>query len=585
MKDIIKKIKKNLFISNFIFRITSSWIIVFLINWFTNKNYNDINYADNINFFLSIIYFIFTFIIISFISIKNNKKNIDYYICIVSFVLFSTISIKESNGFFYIITLFLFFLLLFNYNLNKANLSKNEISNKKTTFVIIIELISMFIFIATISVLRYKNFYSPNFDLGIPAQNFYYLKKLLIPLSTCERDTLISHFAIHISPIYYLLVPIYNIFTKTETLQVLSGLIIASSLIPIYLITKRKKMPNYVKIIICSIFLIYSPAICSTYYDFHENLFLTPLLLWLFYFYELKNNLLFLIFLILTCLVKEDAGIYIVLFGIYMIFDNNKSKGIKTIIAGIIAFSISTFLLNTYGTGIMSDRYDNLIPNNQGLFGIIKTIFINPAYFLNQLTLSNENNYFQKIKYIIQLFLPLGFLPFKTKKWKNYCLLLPLLLTIMTTYNYSYDITFHYSCGIIAFLFYLFILNVEELKKYNYLLVCLFGSFILFVNCCLNEYLSNLNEYYNSYKEKNEVENALKSIPINASVNASTYLLPHLANRDTIYEVYYHKNKKDIDYLVLDARYDDYQPIYKEYIMNGYSEYLRIENKIIILKK
>ena len=64
--------------------------------------------------------------------------------------------------------------------------------------------------IAILGVLRYKTFASPNFDFGIWCNMFYNMKETGLAMVTCERDTLLSHFAVHVSPVYYLLTYEYN---------------------------------------------------------------------------------------------------------------------------------------------------------------------------------------------------------------------------------------------------------------------------------------------------------------------------------------------------------------------------------------
>ena len=443
----------------------------------------------------------------------------------------------------------------------------------------------MFSIISIITVLRYKTFTSPNFDLGISSQNFYYLKKIGIPYSTCERNKLISHFTVHISPIYYLILPIYFLFSTPLTLQIISSLIISSAIIPIYLLTKNYNFKPSMSLLICLIYSLYTPAICSIIYDFHENIFLTPLLLWIFYFYEKNKKIPFIITSILILMIKEDSAIYLIIFGIYTLFDNKKQYGISLIIFSFLYFIIAIHLLNNYGEGIMMDRYDNLTYNNSGILGIIKTFLINPGYFLKQLILSKDND-INKIKYLVQLLLPLGFIPLYSKKGKNYILLIPILLTIMTTYIYSYDINFHYSCGIIAFLFYLFIINIKDLKIKGYLSLCFIGGILTFKVYTFPHLYDNINNYLTNKYEFEQIEKVLKEIPQNASVNASTFLLPHLANRDIVYEIYYHNNEPDINYVVYDMRYDDNIESIDEYLKKGYSKIDNKEtNKILILKK
>ena len=62
---------------------------------------------------------------------------------------------------------------------------------------------------------------------------------------------------------------------------------------------------------------------------------------------------------------------------------------------------------------------------------------------------------------------------------------------------------------------------------------------------------------------------ACESIPEDAGVICSTRLLAKLADRDTIYEIYYHEydEKDGASYVVIDARYEDEEfiPEYESY--------------------
>ena len=80
------------------------------------------------------------------------------------------------------------------------------------------------------------------------------------------------------------------------------------------------------------------------------------------------------------------------------------------------------------------------------------------------------------------------------------------------------------------------------------------------------------------------METFLKNVPKDTSVNASGLIVAHLANRDTLYEILYHDNETDVDYVVLDGRItDEYNDVYDAYISNGYYEYKKSDN-ITILK-
>ena len=76
-----------------------------------------------------------------------------------------------------------------------------------------------------------------------------------------------------------------------------------------------------------------------------------------------------------------------------------------------------------------------------------------------------------------------------------------------------------------------------------------------------------------------------ETIPADASVAASTYLLPHIADRSEIYEVHYHKNKPDIEYVILDTRYSSYKQFYEAYVELGYTIVAQLDSRIMILKQ
>ena len=99
--------------------------------------------------------------------------------------------------------------------------------------------ILFFLFVSTWTIGRICSFSTPTFDLGIFSQMFYNLKTSGLPMTTVERDLLLSHFAVHVSPIYYLLLPFYRLAPTPATLQVLQAAVITSSVLPLWKIGKH----------------------------------------------------------------------------------------------------------------------------------------------------------------------------------------------------------------------------------------------------------------------------------------------------------------------------------------------------------
>ena len=450
--------------------------------------------------------------------------------------------------------------------------------------------------IALIGVYRHLTYSTPNFDFGLFCNMFYNMKESGLPIVSCERDQILSHFAVHFSPIYYLLLPVYYVFPYAVTLQILQAVVLYSGIIPLVLIARRKGISDRSTIILSLIYASFPALGAGTFYDLHENCFLVPLLLWVFYFYESKKYIPMAAFGVLTLLVKEDAFIYLVFFAIYILFaDKNWKISLPVAAVSLIYFVIVSSIMKEYGDGIMSYRYDNLIYDPEdGLLGAIKTIIVNPGYVLTQI-FATSGGTTGKIWYLLQLFLPLGFIPFATKKITRFLLLCPILLNILTMYQYQPDITFQYSFGIIAFLFYLTVLNVSDLQGFSkkYLLqVAVAASVLMFILVCVPKIATYTSRYEDFKRNYDRYDYALTEVlPEDVSVAASSYFISHIYERDEIYEVKYHKDdagnyKTDIEYVVLDMRYkDESNAAAQFYLANGYEEFYLDEGFVWILKK
>ena len=81
------------------------------------------------------------------------------------------------------------------------------------------------------------------------------------------------------------------------------------------------------------------------------------------------------------------------------------------------------------------------------------------------------------------------------------------------------------------------------------------------------------------------MEEILDTIPQDASVSCSWTLLPHIADRDEIYEVFYHGNADDVDYIVLDIRGSVDRKQIRNFIQKGYHVEKEYEKLILILTK
>ena len=467
--------------------------------------------------------------------------------------------------------------------------------------------VSFFAFVSIWTVCRVLSFSTPTYDFGIFSQMFHSMKTTGIPLTTLERDGLLSHFKVHMSPIYYLLLPVYWCFPRPETLQVLQAAVLASAAIPLWLLCKRNHLNGMLRCILCALLLLYPAYSGGTSYDIHENAFLTPLILWLFYALDSRLNVTSVIFTLLVLMVKEDAAVYCAVIALYVIVRSLLSRQKRDqLVLGCILLTISlvwffavTRYLSRTGDGVMTYRYDNFIyDGSSSLFTVIKAVFLSPMKAVYECVDT------EKLKFIFYTLFPLLGIPLLTRKYERYLLLIPyILVNLMSDYQYQHDIFFQYTYGSTAFLFYLTVINVADLKfspvKYGALSAAVAVSCCCFIGTVIPKavpyprYCRDNSQYYE------QVRNVLDTIPDNASVCATTFYTTYLSQRDVLYDVRYAsvEHLLDCEYIVLTTSSESCYKAYAEngenglhnlialLEANGYCIYEEMEGSIVIYHK
>ena len=452
--------------------------------------------------------------------------------------------------------------------------------------------IGFFLYVSIWTVARVQTFSTPSYDFGLFSQMFHYMKTTGQPLTTLERDGLLSHFAVHVSPIYYLMLPFYWLFPKPETLQVLQAAVLSSSVIPLWLIGKNKGLSGAQRTLLCALLLLLPAFAGGTSYDIHENCFLTPLILWLFYGIEKKNIPVTAVAAVLTLMVKEDAPVYVAVIGLYLLVKaavHFQKKNVRELILGgcLLVLSLAWFFAATgylakSGDGVMTYRYSNfMFDGKDSLFTVIKAVLMNPMKALFECVDK------EKLQFIGFTLLPLLGLPLITRRYERYILLIPyMLVNLMSDYQYQHDIFFQYTFGSNAFLIFLTAVNLADLKieKVRFaalalaVLVC-GGCFVRTVIPKATPYLENKKTYETYYESIREV---LDTIPDDASVAAPTFYTTYLSQRDILYDIRYctKAHLLETEYVVLKvSSTGDYKKYNTAGETNGY------ENLVALLEK
>ena len=445
---------------------------------------------------------------------------------------------------------------------------------------------------------RFYTFAAPTYDFGIFSQMFHSMRTTGGQVTTLERETAMSHFKVHVSPIYYLMLPVYCIVPHPGTLQVLQGAVLASAVIPLWKLGRLHGLPPFQRLLLCLLLLVYPAYGGGTGYDLHENCFLTPLLLWMLYWADRKRPGLTVCFGVLVLAVKEDAAVYSAVAALWLAVRGWLHKDRRELLTGlgILGISVLWFLgatgyLATFGDGVMTYRYDNFIyDGSASLLTVIRCVLLCPMKLLWECVDP------EKLGYIGMTALPLLGIPFFAGRYERLLLLIPwILVNLMPDYEYQHDIFFQYGFGSTACLIYLTAVNLADIRDgYRRFVLLLFaaavgcGLFFGRVVPTAMRYPVNSIRYHEYYAG---IHRTLDEIPEDASVSASTWYTSDLSGREILYDIRYASTEQILstEYVVVEVNevwdgsgIGNFLALLEE---EGYEVFAAVENVLTIYRK
>ena len=397
-----------------VMRLVSAWLLAAVFLTIGIKDFMNLDFCKQ-DFLVSfLVYGIGAFLALTAFRVAVPKCNEDILLLASTFIFALRVLIANTDVYFLLgVAIFVSMVYMYCYANIKQYTKGIAMTDKQMWCIIGVVAVIITVFVGRITIIRHLSCSSSNYDLGIFVQTFYNLKEHFTLDNTCERNRAISHLQVHTSLFYYVLAPLYFLFPKAQTLLLVQAVAVSTGVIPLTLLVKKRGISNKAAIGIAVVYLYSLGAWGGCFYDFHENVFLLPLLLWCFYCYEAKKTKWLFAAAFAVCTVKEDAPLYILIFACYILFSQGKKECKKAV--GLIALSgvyvsCAFAYLTKHGLGLMSSRYSNLIIDDS-LFSIVKVALTNPAYLMTQM--------FQvdKLPFMIALFLPIIAVLLTTKKY------------------------------------------------------------------------------------------------------------------------------------------------------------------------
>lgn len=154
----------------------------------------------------------------------------------------------------------------------------------------------------------------------------------------------VSRFAFHSDPFLLLLVPWYAIWPATETLIIFQILALASGIIAAALLGRRVIHSSAAGLVAGLAYVLSVPVLWAAIEPVHAVSFALPLILWLVWATEAKRWWLMVIFSLLLITTKEQVGLAVGLFAVWLIIVRHQRRwGLAVMLPGL-AWSLFSFL-------------------------------------------------------------------------------------------------------------------------------------------------------------------------------------------------------------------------------------------------
>lgn len=462
---------------------------------------------------------------------------------------------------------FLFFLWAWNF-WESPLLKQAEVFIKQYRYACLLVFMVVFyiVYFSTATIYRYDNYYAGRFDLGNMDQTVWNTSQgKIFQLTNPDGTEITTRLAIHADFILLLLAPFYFLWSDPRMLLIIQTVVVAAGAVFVYLIARKILQTHAAGIIFAGIYLL-NPAVQFTnLYDFHAVTLATTFLLAAFYFFEKRQILPMVLFLLLAALCKEQIWALVVFFGVWLLvyegwrYYHHKipvhtSYAITGIVLTIIGVSMFYYLISIAIPGARGG--DHFALSYYSDFGntpaeVIKNILFSPDKFL--LRVFGE----KQLLFLYQLFAPLGFLSLAAP----YVLVFAgpdLAINLLSTNTQLHEIYYQYTAVVTPFLFISAIYGIRNIR-YVFPQVPLFFFLLLVLSTSLatayqygplpGSKQPSVSMFAEKLSYKHVVDSELAKIPKQASVAATNNVGSHLSHRDKIFTL--PLGRDQADYIVL----------------------------------
>ncbi len=185
-----------------------------------------------------------------------------------------------------------------------------------------------------ISLLKHRNFQSHGWDLGIFTQHFWQLSRFELGFNTVRMVP--SLLGDHFHLIYFFVVPLYMIWRDPRMLLIIQAVVVALGCLPVYYVALKELKSRICALCLAFVYLFFWGTMELIFFDFHEMAFAVPLIALSYFFIHRQKWNGYLLILPFLLMVKETMAPLVLFLGLYvLVFRKRPFEGLVTCIISL----------------------------------------------------------------------------------------------------------------------------------------------------------------------------------------------------------------------------------------------------------
>jgi uncharacterized membrane protein len=314
-----------------------------------------------------------------------------------------------------------------------------------------------------LALLRHWTFHSTASDLAVFDQVLWNtihgrFMESTLSLARCEPH---SFFGDHFSPALLLILPLYVLVPRPETLIVVQTIALTLGVWPIYLLARRFLPTSEQRLVWVAAYLLSAPLSFIALYDFHEITLAVAPLGFAMYFLATRRTAPMILFLIVALLAKEEVALIGVGFGVALAFQGRWRYSAVVIAGSIVAFIVTLkIIIPAFAAGAPYQYLGRYASLGRDEFEIARTLLLDP---LRALAVLGQGEVGSKVVFALSLFGPGLGLALRSK-WALIPSLPPLGYLMLSDYGGEHTLHNQYGAPLIPLALGASILGVAALS-------------------------------------------------------------------------------------------------------------------------